>query len=116
MKEVYDVLIAGSGVAGAYCALQFPPEVSVLVLSKYERTVCSSELAQGGVAAVLDFEDDSYELHANDTMIAGHFANDAESVDVLVHEGPDDVRRLMDMGVVFDRAPDGTLDKTLEGG
>lgn len=116
-KKVYDVLIVGSGVAGMYGALQFEPDTSVLVLAKYEKSVSNSNLAQGGVAAVLDLEDDSYELHIKDTMIAGGQANDLEAVDTLVHEGPDDVRNIMDnMGVEFDRNEDGSLDKTLEGG
>ena len=50
----YDVLIAGSGVAGLYAALNFAPETRVLVLSKRELTLCNSFLAQGGVAAVVD--------------------------------------------------------------
>ncbi|MBR1811472.1 MAG: FAD-binding protein [Clostridia bacterium] len=115
-KEIYDVLVVGAGVAGCYGALSFPDDVSVLVLSKYERTVSNSNLAQGGVAAVLSFENDSYDLHINDTMIAGHHANNIETVDALVHEGPDDVRRIMEYGVEFDKNENGALDKTREGG
>ena len=115
-EQVYDVMIVGSGVAGMYGALQFPPQTRVLILSKYEKTVSSSDLAQGGVAAVLSTENDSYELHVEDTMIAGRRENDPHAVDVLVHEGPGDVRRVMELGVRFDRNADGELDKTLEGG
>ena len=116
-KKVYDVLVVGSGVAGMYGALQFEKDTSVLLLAKYAKNISNSNLAQGGIAAVLDLEDDSYELHIKDTMIAGGHANDLEAVDTLVHEGPDDVRNIMDnMGVEFDRNEDGTLDKTLEGG
>lgn len=116
LKNAYDALIVGSGVAGLYGALQFPPDKNVLILSKYEKTTSSSNLAQGGVAAVLSFEDDSFELHREDTFIAGRRANDPAAVDVLVREGPDDVRRVMELGVRFDRNADGELDKTLEGG
>ena len=115
-KTVYDVLIVGSGVAGMYGALQFPENVNVLILSKYEKTTSSSNLAQGGVAAVLSFEDDSFELHREDTFIAGRNANDPAAVDILVREGPDDVRHTMELGVRYDRNADGELDKTLEGG
>lgn len=114
--NVYDVLIVGSGVAGMYGALQFPETTSVMILSKYEKTVSNSNLAQGGVAAVLDLTDDSYELHVKDTFIAGRHENDPEAVDVLVHEGPEDVREAMRLGVRFDRNENGELDKTLEGG
>lgn len=48
MMNDYDVLIAGSGVAGLYAALNFAPEVRVLVLSKKERMLCNSALARGG--------------------------------------------------------------------
>lgn len=115
-QKVYDVLIVGSGVAGLYGALQLPENISVLLLSKYDRTTSSSNLAQGGVAAVLSFEDDSFDLHKKDTFIAGRNENDPTAVDILVHEGPDDVRHLMELGVRFDRGDDGEPDKTLEGG
>ena len=115
-KEVYDVLIVGSGVAGCYGALCYPEDVSVLILSKYEKSSSNSSLAQGGVAAVLDFEDDSYELHIEDTLIAGHHANNVETVDALVHEGPEDVRKMISYGVEFDKDENGKLDKTMEGG
>ncbi|MBR5427393.1 MAG: FAD-binding protein, partial [Clostridia bacterium] len=115
-KEVYDVLIVGSGVAGCYGALCYPEDVSVLILSKYEKSTSNSSLAQGGVAAVLDFEDDSYELHIEDTLIAGHHANNVETVDALVHEGPEDVRKMISYGVEFDKDENGKLDKTMEGG
>ena len=116
MEKRYDVLIVGSGVGGLYTALSLPEELSVLVLSKQSDTLSNSNLAQGGVAAVLSFENDSFDLHINDTMIAGGQANDPEAVDVLVHEGPDDVRKIMTFGVDFDKNPDGTIQKTLEGG
>lgn len=115
-SKVYDVLIVGSGVAGCYGALSFNDNVSILLLSKYEKTTCNSNLAQGGVAAVLSLEDDSYDLHINDTMIAGSHANDPESVDVLVHEGPEDVRKIIEWGVDFDKDENGNLNRTLEGG
>ena len=112
----YDVLIVGAGVAGMYGALSLPSETRVLLLSKYELETSSSNLAQGGVAAVLSFEDDSFALHYRDTFIAGRSANCPKTVGILVEEGPADVRRVMTYGVDFDRNEDGDLDKTLEGG
>ncbi len=116
MEKRYDVLIVGSGVGGLYTALSLPESVSVLMLSKKSDTLSNSNLAQGGVAAVLSFENDSFDLHYEDTMIAGGQANDPDAVNVLVHEGPDDVRKIMSYGVDFDKNPDGTIQKTLEGG
>lgn len=115
-NNVYDVIIVGTGTAGLYAALNLSPDLNILMLSKRELTLSNSSLAQGGVACVLDFEDDSFDLHYEDTMIAGGRKNNPTSVDVLVHEGPDDVRKIMEMGVDFDKAPDGNVLKTLEGG
>ena len=116
MEKKYDVLIVGTGLGGLYTALSLPENLSVLMLSKKEDTLCNSSLAQGGVAAVLSFENDSFDLHFADTMVAGQQANDPDAVNVLVHEGPDDVRKIMGYGVEFDKNPDGSIQKTLEGG
>ena len=114
----YDVLIAGTGVAGLYAALNFPPETRVLMLSKKELNICNSFLAQGGVAAVVDREHDDYRLHIADTLIAGGYKNDLRSLEILVEEGPEDVLRLMkELGVDFDMDTETrTVSMTLEGG
>ncbi len=117
VRQPYNAIVIGSGVAGLYCALQFPPTMRVLVLCKGKMADTNTDLAQGGVAAVLDVTHDSYERHIEDTMIAGHRENNPAAVEVLVREGPGDVLRLMERyGVEFDRRPDGTLNATLEGG
>ncbi len=116
MKKEYDVLIAGTGAAGLYGALQFPDNVSVLMISKRELTLSNSSLAQGGVAAVLDLENDDYSLHIQDTLTAGKNKNNIKAVEVLVKEGPGDVRRIKELGVDFDMNSDGTMQKTLEAG
>ncbi|MEI6579369.1 MAG: FAD-binding protein [Eubacteriales bacterium] len=116
MKKLYDVLIAGSGIAGLYAAIQFDENTSVLILSKLARTVSSSSLAQGGVAAVLEHENDSFDLHIQDTLIAGGYKNDVPAVEALIHEGPEDVCKIMEMGVEFDKNKNNELEMTLEGG
>lgn len=116
MQEKYDVLIIGCGAAGLYTALNLPENLNILMVTKGEETKSNSSLAQGGVAAVLSFENDSFDLHIEDTLIAGQRVNNVEAVNVLVHEGPDDVRRIMSWGVDFDKNADGTPQKTLEGG
>ncbi len=116
MNKEYDVLIVGTGAAGLYGSLQFPDDVRILLISKRELTLSNSSLAQGGVAAVLDLTDDDYKLHFEDTMTAGKGKNDPAAVEVLVKEGPGDVRNLKKLGVDFDLNSDGTMQKTLEAG
>ena len=102
LKNSYDVVIVGSGIAGLYAALNFPPTVNILMLSKKERHISNSSLAQGGVACVLDLENDSYDFHFEDTLIAGKNENDSDAVRVLVEEGPKDVLRTIEYGVEYD--------------
>lgn len=116
MNKEYDVLIVGSGAAGLYAALQFPENVSVLLISKRELTLSNSSLAQGGVAAVLDKDQDNFKLHIADTLIAGKYKNNLEAIEVLVSEGPKDVLKLKEMGVAFDLDQNGKLQMTLEAG
>ena len=116
LKKQYSVVIVGSGLAGLYGALNFPEDIDILMLSKKERHQSNSSLAQGGVACVLDLENDSYDLHIEDTLIAGSRVNDVDAVTQLVEEGPRDVLRTIDYGVEYDRDENGELIKTLEGG
>ena len=116
MNKKYDVVIVGTGAAGLYAAINFPPDVSVLLLSKRELPLSNSSLAQGGVACVLDTVHDAYKLHISDTLIAGKYKNTLAAVEKLVKEGPADVLRTKELGVDYDLNPDGTLKKTLEAG
>ena len=116
MKDNYDVVIVGSGASGLYAALQFGEDISVLVISKRELSLSNSSLAQGGVAAVIDKDNDNYKLHIADTLIAGGYKNDLSALEVLVTEGPSDVLKLRELGVQFDSDSHGNLDMTLEGG
>lgn len=116
MKKTYDVVIVGTGAAGLYGALQFDESVKVLVISKRELSLSNSSLAQGGVAAVLDSDNDNFKLHIADTLIAGKYKNDPAAIEVLVTEGPRDVLNLKKLGVAFDLDNTGKLQMTLEAG
>ena len=116
MAHNYDVIIVGSGVAGLYSALCLPETLKILILSKRELTLCNSALAQGGIAGVYKSSDDNIQLHQNDTMIAGGFKNNTETVGILVKEAGKNIENIINLGVDFDKNPDGTFHRTLEGG
>ncbi|MCW2901361.1 MAG: L-aspartate oxidase [Streptosporangiaceae bacterium] len=110
-----DVVVIGSGIAGLVAALRARPYGKVLLVTKALLDEGSTRWAQGGIAAALA-PDDSPREHLGDTLTAGVGLCDDEAVQVLVTEGPEAVRRLVDLGTVFDRAPDGALALTREGG
>lgn len=116
MDNNYDVIIVGSGVSGLYAAINLPQDLKVLIISKRTLTLCNSALAQGGVAGVYDSPNDNIQLHQNDTLIAGGFKNNNETVHILVSEAAYDIENIINLGVDFDKNPDGTLHRTLEGG
>lgn len=116
MLKNYDIIIAGSGTAGLYTAINLPSDMNILILSKRELKLCNSALAQGGIAGVYRSPEDNIQLHQNDTMIAGGFKNNIETVHILVSEAADNIQTLIDLGVDFDKSPDGELHRTLEGG
>lgn len=116
MKNDFDVIIVGCGVAGLYGAINLPADMKVLILSKRESTLCNSALAQGGIAGVYNSPEDSPEKHKNDTFIAGGFENDPVSTDILVTEAAENLAKIIELGVDFDKTSDGEYHRTLEGG
>jgi L-aspartate oxidase len=111
----YDTVIIGGGIAGLYAALNLSPKLNCALIAKNGFDSGSSWLAQGGTASVLG-EDDSFEEHISDTLIAGAGHCRLDAVKALVQEGPSDIQTLIEMGVPFDREPDGELHLTREGG
>lgn len=113
----FDVVIAGTGAGGLYTAINLPSSLNILILSKKELTLCNSSLAQGGIAAVYNpTDDDTTQLHTNDTLIAGGFRNNTETVKILVNSAAEEIDKIISYGVDFDKNPDGSLHRTLEGG
>ncbi len=109
-----DYLVIGSGIAGLNFALLAAEHGKVTVITKKKPTDTNTNWAQGGVAAVLA-NDDSFETHINDTLIAGDGLCDREVVELCVHDGPNQVQRLLDLGVRLDRDATGNLDLGKEG-
>ncbi len=102
-----DILIVGSGCAGLYCALHLPEEKRVTVITKSDLESSDSFLAQGGMCMLKDADD--YESYFEDTMKAGHYENDRQSVDIMIRSSADVVKDLLSYGVEFQREPDGGL-------
>lgn len=102
-----DFLIIGSGIAGLYSALKASSFAKVTILTKKKLGDTNTERAQGGIAAAIH-DADSPALHRADTLEAGAGLCNIDAVEVLVNEGPDRVRELIEMGANFDRL-DGQL-------
>ncbi len=116
MSRNYDVIIAGCGAAGLYAAINLPSELNILIICKRELSLCNSSLAQGGIAGVYNSPSDNIQYHQNDTLIAGSFKNNVDAVHTLVSEAAQDLEHIIKLGVDFDKNPDGSYHRTLEGG
>jgi L-aspartate oxidase len=111
-----DFLVIGSGIAGLYYALHVAQHGTVTIVTKREPTESSTWYAQGGIATVLS-QEDSFDSHIQDTLTVGAGLCKEEVVRMTVEEGPRHIRRLMQLGVEFDRKPgEPTLDLGREGG
>ncbi|TKY50426.1 L-aspartate oxidase [Spatholobus suberectus] len=113
--KYFDFAVVGSGIAGLRYALEVAKYGSVAVITKAESHECNTNYAQGGVSAVL-CPSDSVESHIKDTIVAGAYLCDEESVRVVCTEGPERVRELIAMGASFDHGEDGNLHLMREGG
>ncbi|MDE5714983.1 MAG: L-aspartate oxidase [Anaeroplasmataceae bacterium] len=118
MKEIkqFDVIILGGGLAGIYTALTISSSLHVGLFVKDAIERGSSNLAQGGIAAEVIWDENKIEEHYEDTLRAGSYINDKEATHVLVEEAGKNIERLLSLGVEFDKNADGTLVTTLEGG
>ena len=96
----FDVAIVGSGLAGLSVALHLAKTHKVAIISKRTLLDGASNWAQGGIASVLS-ENDSYESHTQDTLIAGNGLCHEATVRKVVAAGPKAVQELIDMGVAF---------------
>ncbi len=112
MKEIYDVLIVGAGIAGLHTAMSLDRDMKVLVLAKDYAWECNTFYAQGGVAVAVD--DDDISLHVKDTLNAGAGLCNKDAVEVLCSEGPEVIKKFIEKGFRFDRDEKGNLLYTKE--
>lgn len=117
MKYETDFLVIGSGISGLSFALKAASLGTVTIVTKKEKVNTATNLAQGGIAAVLS-DEDSFELHIQDTLRSGAGLCKEDVVRLVVENGPQRVRELISLGVHFNVAEDGSsrLDLAREGG
>lgn len=113
MLDTADVVVVGTGVAGLFCALNLPRTAKVVMLTKDQCENCDSFLAQGGICTLRSPED--YNSFFEDTMRAGHYENNAASVELMLRGAPEVISDIVGYGVEFDKEDNGEYQYTREG-
>lgn len=114
-----DILVIGSGAAGLFYALKTAhtcPQKNITIITKATREESNTKYAQGGVAVVLDKVKDNFKNHIADTLRAGDGVCNPDVVTMVVHDAPDRIHDLIDLGVAFDLNHKGEYDMGREGG
>ncbi len=96
-----DIVIVGSGVAGLYCALNLPEYKKITIVTKDEAPKSDSFLAQGGICVLRDEAD--FKAFYEDTMRAGHYENDPDSVEIMIRSSQEVIRDLVFFGAKFEK-------------
>jgi len=113
----HDVVIVGAGGAGMRAAIEAAPRANTAVITKLYPTRSHTGAAQGGMAAALaNVEEDSWEWHTFDTVKGGDYLVDQDAAEILAKEAIDAVLDLENMGLPFNRTPDGKIDQRRFGG
>ena len=114
-----DFLVIGSGIAGLTYALKVAekmPDKKIILITKTDADETNTKYAQGGIAGVWDEKKDSYEKHIEDTLIAGDGLCNEAIVEIVVKEGPERIREIIDYGAEFDKDAKGKYSLGKEGG
>ncbi len=114
-----DFLVIGSGIAGLTYALKTAeqlPDKTITVLTKAVSDETNTKYAQGGVAGVMDMDNDSFEKHIEDTLIAGDGLCNPKIVEIVVREGVDRINEIIEWGAHFDKDKEGDFSLGKEGG
>ncbi len=115
MRKKVDFLVIGSGLAGLFYALKVAEYGKVLIVTKSNLEESNTKYAQGGIAAVLA-KTDNFEQHVQDTLKTGDGLCNEEVVRMVVKEAPEKIQELINLGVEFDKTPDGEYELGREGG
>lgn len=113
MEKQIDVIIVGTGAAGLFSALSLPKDCNILMITKDKVENSDSYLAQGGISMLKDQED--YDSYFEDTMKAGQYKNNKESVRIMIESSQEIIGDLIEYGVDFQKNPDGSFAYTREG-
>lgn len=100
-----DIVIVGSGAAGLYCALHIPRDKNIVIVTKDVAQNSDSFLAQGGICVLRDESD--YDSFFEDTMRAGHYENNPDSVDIMIRSSRSVINDLVSYGVRFEKNGEG---------
>lgn len=114
-----DVLIIGSGIAGLSLALklnELNPELLISIVTKSEIHESNTLYAQGGIAAVLNQTNDSFDNHIKDTLACGQGLCDEAIVEMVVKQAPERINELNELQVNFDFSSEKKMHLALEGG
>ncbi len=113
----FDVVIVGAGGAGMRAAIEAGPKARTAVITKLYPTRSHTGAAQGGMAAALaNVEEDNWEWHTFDTVKGGDYLVDQDAAEILAKEAIDAVLDLENMGLPFNRTPEGKIDQRRFGG
>lgn len=113
-----DVLVIGSGISGLSYAIKISekmPEAKIIIVTKADEDESNTKYAQGGLAVVTNFDNDNFQKHIDDTMRAGDGENNLDVVKMVIEEGPERFKELVEWGTNFDQK-DGHLMLGREGG
>jgi L-aspartate oxidase len=113
-QQSTDYLVIGAGIAGLRAAIEAAQNGSVILTTKGTVEDSNTWHAQGGIASVLD-KADSFDSHIADTLRTGGGLSDEKIVALVVRQGPQLIRQLLNWGCAFDM-DDGSIATTLEGG
>jgi len=118
LKIKTDILVVGGGISGLSLSIklaQLMPDQNILIITKESLKESNTFYAQGGIACVWN-ENDTYEKHIQDTLIAGDGLCDENIVRKIITQAPERIKEIIELGVKFTQDKNGHYDLGKEGG